>query len=436
MARIAPTLDSTRSPEWAVLLAGARVHPTTDDHSRLAQALADGPDWKRLLNLALHHDVAPLLLRSLRKAQLTPGVSQSLIAALERATAANAMRNRLLFDDLAVVLHFLQRKRLDVIVLKGAALADTVYRDRVLRPMRDVDLLVRDDHLPDIEQFLSSRGYSLDEEWALAKPWHRQYDYHLVYYKRAEGLPVTCIELHWRLDRPAQAFRLDLEGIWTRAVQASVAGVPTRTLCPEDTVLHLCLHACKHKLTAGMRSYCDIAEAVRCYSAYLDWATFTRRAWQWQVNAFVYVPLRMASELMDAPVPDAVLERLVPATFDRRLVNIGKAAVLEDPISAALFPDFFSLRWGSIADRTAVVVKVLSAAAGTDRYALDRDARRIWWRYPLRMAHLCGSYGADFWRFLRQGRDAVTHAQRRLQLAQFLQIFEPVRRPTSKPSAE
>ena len=216
-----------------------------------------------LLRLASYHGVAPLLLHSLRSLGTRSGTSPALLTELSRAHAANALRNALLFEDLAAILASAERNRLDVIVLKGAALAETVYGDRSLRPMRDVDLLIRDEHLVEFEQHLATRGYVLGREWARARQWHRDHDYHLAYYKRPDGLPTASVELHWHLESPLWPFHVDLEGLWMRAVPATVAGVRTKVLSAEDTLLHLCVHACKHKLTAGLRAYCDIAEVLR-----------------------------------------------------------------------------------------------------------------------------------------------------------------------------
>jgi hypothetical protein len=388
-------------------------------------------DWKQLLELVLYHDVAPILLRSLRAIALPPGVPRSFLAALHRASAANALRNALLFDDLARVLSRANDQRLDVIILKGAALADTVYGDRTLRPMRDVDLLIRREQLRAFDELLVSHGYRLGPEWARAREWHLRHDYHLAYCKGANELPATSIELHWDLDRSSRPFRVDLAAMWARAVPATVAGVRTKTLSPEDTLLHLCLHACKHKLTAGLRSYCDIAEVVRGTSD-MDWLVVTRRAAEWGANAFVLVPLTLARDLLGAPVPDAALERLTPASFDRGLLQIAAQAVTEHPVDASLFPDFFDLTWGtSGAVRSRVLTKLLAPDVVAARYGLKPDSAQIWWRYPQRLAHLCRSYGPEFWQFLRRGRRTTANARRRSQLAQFLKPFEGEGRPAA-----
>jgi Uncharacterised nucleotidyltransferase len=431
MARSRDPSDRKPTPEGAVLLAGARQHLTIADQSRLLCALNGPLDWTRLLELSLHHDVAPLLLQSLKTIPLPPGIPPVVLTTLQRARAANALRNTLLFADLACVLAWAHERHIDVLALKGAALAETVYGDRALRAMRDVDLLIRAAHLPAFEALLISRGYALDPETARAKQWHREHGYHLAYHKQSDGLPATAVEIHWHLDRPSRRFQLDLEGMWARAAPATIAGVPTRTFSPEDTVLHLCLHTCKHMLTAGLRPYCDLAEVVRGHAAHIDWPAVTRRACDQRISAFVHLPLALARELLDAPVPESVLDRLAPASFDRRLVNIAMRAAAEDPRDASLFQDFFNVRWGANAVRMEVLAKVLSADVVAARYDLPRGSRRIWWRYPTRLAHLYRAYGPGFWQFLRRDRRGVAHAQQ-LQLRRFLQPFESLPRPESR----
>ena len=143
------------------------------------------------------------------------------------------------------------------------------------------------------------------------------------------------------------------------------------------------------------------------------------------MNPYTYVPLWLATNLLDAPVPDGVLKRLIPLTFDRRLTSAARSVVLDHPLSASLRSDFSDLRWGtSVARRVAVVAKVLYADVVADRYGLPRGSARIWWRYPQRVAYLCRSYGGELWRFLRQGRTAISLAKGRDQLTQFLQIPE------------
>ena len=418
-------------PEWEVLLVCARTCLSAADRSRLQSALAAPIDWTLLFELALHHDLTPLLLHALETVELPPSVSASILPKLQRARAAHALRNTLLFRELTRVLDWARSRRIDVVVLKGGALAEDVYGDPTLRPMRDLDLLFRPEHVADAEQFLTSCGYGLDREWARAEGWHRQHDYHLAFRKRPEGLPALSIELHWHLVVPSWPCRPDLDGIWARAVPATIAGIGAMTLSPDDTLLHLCLHACKHKLTAGLRPLCDIAEVIRHHSDRIDWAAVIRRALQWRTGSFTYVPLLLARELLGASVPDRALDGLAPTALDRQIVRVAAQVIAEHPLDASLFPDFFGIiGTTSMAERRRALAKVFARDVVAARYGMPRDSLRLGLRYPQRLVHLFRSYGPRFWRFLRFDRGrAGARSHDRLLLAHFLRPLESMKRP-------
>src|SRR4029077_8591239 len=133
---------SAESPEWRVVLSGAR---TLFDPEALRRSPASSAplDWDRVAEIAWQHRVAPLLYRALRDdGQL--GVPKPVLERLERAYLATAARNSLLFRALRDILEALRAADVPVIVLKGAVLAETAYRERALRPMNDIDLLVRE----------------------------------------------------------------------------------------------------------------------------------------------------------------------------------------------------------------------------------------------------------------------------------------------------
>jgi hypothetical protein len=417
-------------PEWTVLVAGARTRLSEADRTGLLHALTRPIDWQLLLELTFHHDLAPLLLHALGTLERPAAVPASLLTTLRRAAAANALRNRLLFEELAHLLDWARCQRIDVIVLKGAALAETVYGNRALRPMRDVDVLVHPEHREHLGELLLSRGYTLERPWAAAEDWHLKNDYHLAYRRRLQGLPDACVELHWDVDLPSRPFRLDLDAVWARAVPARIAGVSASTLCPEDALLHLCLHACKHKLTASLRIYCDIARLAHSGGLRLDWDALVQRAEAADANAFVYAPLLLARDLLDAPVPDAVLGRLRPTSFDPRVATAARQVLGQRPRTASLLPDFYDLTWNASGGaRRQAIGKLLSPDVVQARYGLPDRSPRIWWRYLCRVAHLARSYLPDFWHFVRGGRRIRTHLEERALLEQFLQPFASIKRP-------
>ena len=78
---------------------------------------------------------------------------------MHKAYVHNAIKNLELYHEISKVLAALQDNAIPVIVLKGAALAALVYPNIALRPMRDVDLLIRDDDIWSVDKIILQLGY-------------------------------------------------------------------------------------------------------------------------------------------------------------------------------------------------------------------------------------------------------------------------------------
>ena len=95
--------------------------------------------------LARRERVGPLLYDAVRKKHLLPAEVETALRQSYYLTAACNLR---LFAALDQALRALAARGIEVIVLKGAALAQTVYPSVALRPMGDLDVLVRPASVP------------------------------------------------------------------------------------------------------------------------------------------------------------------------------------------------------------------------------------------------------------------------------------------------
>src|SRR5688572_23898151 len=107
----------------------------------LPSALRAVRSFEELAIAAEHHGMEPLVLAHLGRTGLAiPGDLHARLAARRTQHAhAAAVRMRIVAD----VADAMAQAGVPFLVLKGAALAHLVYDDPRLRPMRDVDLLVR-----------------------------------------------------------------------------------------------------------------------------------------------------------------------------------------------------------------------------------------------------------------------------------------------------
>ncbi|MCP4365035.1 MAG: nucleotidyltransferase family protein [Planctomycetes bacterium] len=81
-----------------------------------------------------------------------------------------------------------------VILLKGAHLAQVVYSNIALRPMGDIDILVKKNDLPKAKELLLELGYTPIKEVDIATAC--AYSQHISPMIKQNAPPV---ELHWTL---------------------------------------------------------------------------------------------------------------------------------------------------------------------------------------------------------------------------------------------
>src|ERR1700675_4628128 len=122
------------SPDQALLLRAA-VLPAPQARAAW-QALRPRVDLARLDRASLR--LLPLLDANLRRHGIHDPLGDALVLAREQAAA----RNRTLFHGGRRLLATLADAGIDTLMLKGGALAATVYGDPALRPMSDLDVLV------------------------------------------------------------------------------------------------------------------------------------------------------------------------------------------------------------------------------------------------------------------------------------------------------
>lgn len=247
----------TSDPEFGAIIAWLRGWTT--DGSDL--------DWNRLRRLAIAHGVAPLLHQCwVEQAADVPATLQDVF---KRARQENALRGVLALRQRDELLAVLAHADIAVLVLKGAALGRRWYGELSLRPFVDIDLLVPRDQIAAANASLLEAGY--------LESTSERTDFHEVpLYRRGQPCGV---EIHHELTSLRGTQLLTYEELSKRAVAPELDNPALRTLGPEDTLIHLCLHLLHHlQLTEGwaLRYLCDMDRHLRLYA--LDWDRFAGQA--------------------------------------------------------------------------------------------------------------------------------------------------------------
>jgi Uncharacterised nucleotidyltransferase len=224
-----------RSGATRLLAAAARhfVGAATDDE---LLDLVRGPiHWPALLAAADREGMTGLVALQLERLVATGAAVVPLEpwrAARRRVTASNMAA----LAELEALRAALRRAGRQVVVLKGAALIPAAYHGAVeLRPLGDVDLLVRPRELDDIVAWLKARGY---------RPFARSSTF-LSRGPVAFDLHTEIAGSSW-VARKADAFRLDPVALWRDARPLDRDDPSALALSPEHQRLHLVVHALKH----------------------------------------------------------------------------------------------------------------------------------------------------------------------------------------------
>src|SRR5256714_9038363 len=125
-------------------------------------------DWDALAREAVRHGVAALVHARLEDNDC--GAPQAVRQVLKASHLRTGLENLRLLTRLGSLLRRWQARGIDVIVLKGAHLAQSVYGDPALRPMGDADLLLRRADLDGASALLRESGWHGEPPSALTLP--------------------------------------------------------------------------------------------------------------------------------------------------------------------------------------------------------------------------------------------------------------------------
>lgn len=296
-------LEGTVSQFLCLCLRG-RWDPTALQAARNL-ALHSKLDWDVLLQLAHIEGLAPLLYHILRDQDVVPSLIEQ---DLRNAYYQNACRNTLLLSELGNILCHLATEGVNVILLKGASLAEIVYGDVAMRPMSDLDLLIRQQDLPVARRVLVALGYTpLHVE--MHTGFNVEFRNEESLYKR--GLVDTYVDLHWRLVGPSYYQRtISIDWFWETALPTQIGSAPALVLSHEAQVLYLCAHLVLHHGGHGLLWLHDVAEVLTLYQAQIDWEQLLSQSQAYNLVLSVRQILTQVADEWHAPVSANVLERL------------------------------------------------------------------------------------------------------------------------------
>jgi hypothetical protein len=304
------------SREDALLIHCDRLNLSRQQYEAIKDILAGGIDWDLLINKAAWHRLSTLVSYHMRSPDLSMFVPKPVLERMKSLYYHNLARNIVLQDELSRLLSAFNNQGIPVIVLKGAALLESIYSDISLRPMGDLDILVQPEHLDQAEAIAFKQGYGflVNHELQeltrqdcrhLANLWHHK--------KR------IMLEIHHHIVSHDEPYYFNLDGFWARANPVTISSARALTLAPEDLLIHLSIKFLldrRYQSSNALGQLCDISEVIRHYGDSLDWDLIEKTSQENGVSKGLHFVLYTCQHLLQTPLPVPILDRFQPQEFN------------------------------------------------------------------------------------------------------------------------
>jgi hypothetical protein len=208
-----------------------------------------------------------------------------------------------LFHHTAPVVRELVSHGLPVLLLKGAPLVLSYYRNHAVRPMADLDLWVPRDRVHAAIQIMMEAGYVCTES----------YDADALHYRHAVNFIHPSggdIDLHWRMLYETRDPALD-EMIWLTGEPLEFLGVPVRQPDPTAMLLTVIMHGVRWNEETPIRWIPDALTILRTRGPAIQWQRLVSTARKYRLSSRLGRGLAYLVETFEAPVPADVLEQLL-----------------------------------------------------------------------------------------------------------------------------
>ncbi len=243
-------------------------------------------NWSVVYSTAELHGVAPLVYSNLKKCtDINVKIPQRIMKNFQGSFYRNYFIKKIRMEKLTEALAFLNRKNIDVMLIKGFVLDILVYDYIWATSSGDIDLILK------IREEMVDREVS--EVWSvIEKLW---------------GFIELDIFSHHDIDNGG-VLPINFQGIWDRARKINYRGYDVFIMSPEDMLISMCINSLR-KRYFRLKTLCDIAEITKKYKN-LNWEDVTSKAKEYHCNNIIYTALIITKMTLGCEFPEDVLYKL------------------------------------------------------------------------------------------------------------------------------
>jgi hypothetical protein len=241
------------SAEEKLLLSLCRLEFTNEQKEEISILMKEITDWDHFVNLSNKHGIIALCWYNLTETGNSHLMPARHLDLMHSAYLKSLTRNIFLYNQFEEVASLAKRENIKIVLLKGMALEKTVYGNKGLRQMNDIDILVRQDQAALLRRILLNNGY---ESAPLVSYFHEKilpaYGKHLPEMYKND----VAVEIHFKLfDQKGNSLT---EEFFNKALTDNDSNVCFPDL--QLLFLYLVKHLDKHekKGSSQLRLYTDL----------------------------------------------------------------------------------------------------------------------------------------------------------------------------------
>lgn len=317
--------NSAVDVEWSLLKICCSTDFTPAHCPTVHDLISADVDWDRLFALAERHGVQPLLHKTLSSVcEFVPTTQRDI---LQQANIRNLHKALFLSRELIRILDCVERRDIQVLPYKGLALAETLYGDIALRQSGDIDLLIQPQALTEIREAVAGLGYVTR---ASIRSEHEREFIKSGYELSFDGpAGPNLLEVQWAIQPSFYTVDFEIDGVFKRAVEISVAGRKVKTPCLEDLFIILSLHAAKH-VWARLIWICDLARLMNL--AGINWKSIASEAAELGITRLLRVGIILAGRFTGVSIPADLEQNLLSDSHAENLAEQIESQILQGSI--------------------------------------------------------------------------------------------------------
>jgi hypothetical protein len=220
----------------------------------------------------------------------------------------------ILFHHFKNILKMANKKNIAIIPLKGAHLLTSVYSAKENRGfIGDVDFLVKPRDWQHMLALMEEYGFK-----PRSGPNNENNMHEKGFYFYMDNGARFLFEVHRYIFEPAR-FKIDHNGIWSRAYKSDFEGVPCYRMSDEDVFCHVAWHDAIHRLMSHKRTMRDL-ELILTQSG-VDVNKIATRAVEWQCTKTVWLYLYLLNrQLPGIRNMEKAIRGIAPSFFSQAAI--------------------------------------------------------------------------------------------------------------------